>query len=328
MTRFYLTGGRRRASLLGKPEWARFERALLLELDTASGEVQVLAEHESPESAMPAPGTHVFKAATRWQDALWVVTQTEVLAYPENNFAAPRIWSHGLHNDLHHVLPHQAGFHVVSTGLDSLISHDLEGRVQSTQHALGDELSAHFDLERDWRQVPSTKPHQAHPNYYFENAEGRWLTRFEQRDAVCLDDFNRRMVIEIGNPHDGLVVGDQTWFTTTNGMLHAFHPGDERASEVHDLNQYHTGDCPLGWCRGLHIAGEIAYVGFSRVRATRIRKNLSWLKNGFRLPDGMRSPPTRVAAFDLRKRAWIQDWDLEPVGMGAIFSVIPRGAPS
>lgn len=326
MTRFYVTGGRRRASLLGKPEWARFEMALVLELDTESGEVRVLAERASSAAAMPAPGTHVFKAGTLSQGNLWVVTQTEVLAYPEDDFTSPRVWSHGLHNDLHHVYPHDAGFHVVSTGLDSLVSHDLEGEVVQVRHALGEDTASCFDLTRDWRQVPSTKPHRSHPNYYFETEHGAWLTRFEQKDAVCLDDPQRRLEVGVGNPHDGLVHDGSVWFTTTNGHLVRFDSSQTQPSDVYDLHALADADAPLGWCRGLHVDNDVAWIGFSRVRTTRIKKNLSWIRHGFKLPDGMRSPPTRVAAFDLKQQRFIKEWDLERAGMGAIFSIIPRSS--
>ena len=89
------------------------------------------------------------------------------------------------------------------------------------------------------------------------------------------------------------------------------------------MNLGNTDSAPLGWCRGLHIEDHLAYVGFSRIRTTKIHKNLSWIKHGFRLPEAHQNRETRVAAYDLEKRAFIAEWDIEPIGINALFSVLP-----
>lgn len=323
MPKFILTGGRQRKSFRGLPEWALFDQAVIAELDTDSGRVQTRFRYESPPEARPDPGSHVFKAGAVEGRDLWVVTQTEVLRLQLPDYQLVETISLPEFNDLHHVLPGADGLDVVSTGLDCLVQLDPERRVCARRHALGDSVEEKFDLQRDWRLVATTKPHAAHPNYCFRTAHGTWLTRFEQRDAVCLDEPSRRLAIEVGNPHDGLVRDGRVWFTTTNG--HLVECDSEAAETVRriDLNKAAATDVPLGWCRGLHMDGDLAFIGFSRIRHTKIRKNLSWVRHGFKLPDGLRYPPTRIAAFDLREERFVEEWDVEAADLGALFSVLP-----
>ena len=49
MSRIFVTGGRQRPSrLLSRDEWNAYEKAVLLELDTASGAVRTVLEYASP----------------------------------------------------------------------------------------------------------------------------------------------------------------------------------------------------------------------------------------------------------------------------------------
>jgi hypothetical protein len=62
-------------------------------------------------------------------------------------------------------------------------------------------------------------------------------------------------------------------------------------------------------------------VGFTRLRYTRLRKNLSWLRHGFRETEYHRLHPTRIALYDVEQPALLQEIDLEPAGLGAVFSI-------
>jgi hypothetical protein len=67
-------------------------------------------------------------------------------------------------------------------------------------------------------------------------------------------------------------------------------------------------------------------VGFSRIRYTTLRRNLSWLRHGFRTGAFHGQRPTRIALYDLEARALREEVDLETAGMGAVFSL--HGDPS
>jgi hypothetical protein len=178
----------------------------------------------------------------------------------------------------------------------------------------------------DYRKVPTTKPHHAHPNYLFFLDGRPWVTRFQQRDAVPVDGHrNGRGTFEVGieGIHDGHVEGDRLFFTTVNGCVVTFDLATGERS-VLDLNQIRKpdDDRPLGWCRGLLSTGEDkAWVGFTRLRYTALRRNLSWIRHGFRETEHHRMQPTRIALYDLRKSSLLRQIDLETVGLGAVFSI-------
>lgn len=129
--------------------------------------------------------------------------------------------------------------------------------------------------------------------------------------------------IDIEGAHDGHVAGDRLLFTTVNGNLVRFDVRDG-TRKVLDLNSLTEpgDDRPLGWCRGLLPVGDrCAWVGFTRIRFTKLRRNLSWLRHGFRETEHHRQRPTRIALYDFEEPALLQEIDLEEAGLGALFSV-------
>ena len=219
---------------------------------------QALA-YESPTGVRPEPGCHIFKSGSVHASHLWVVTQTEVLKIALPSFDVEAVYSMYSYNDLHHVCFIDGDMHVVSTGLDCVVQHDGVGEPKQWHHALGKDISSCFDLNKDWRQEATTKPHASHPNFCFNTPHGLWMTRFKQKDAVCVSEPERRIPIDVGNPHDGLVHGASVWFTTTNGHLVQSDPETCIVQNVYDMNQASKDGIPPGWCRA-------AYRGANRVR--------------------------------------------------------------
>jgi hypothetical protein len=88
----------------------------------------------------------------------------------------------------------------------------------------------------------------------------------------------------------------------------------------------HDEDRLLGWCRGLLVGGGKVWVGFSRIRPTKFREALSWIRQGF-----AQSSPTHIACYDLDKRRCLKEIDLEAYGLNAVFNIFqapvswPRG---
>ena len=165
------------------------------------------------------------------------------------------------YNDLHHVCFIDGDMHVVSTGLDCVVQHDGVGEPKQWHHALGKDISSCFDLNKDWRQEATTKPHASHPNFCFNTPHGLWMTRFKQKDAVCVSEPERRIPIDVGNPHDGLVHGASVWFTTTNGHLVQSDPETCIVQNVYDMNQASKDGIPLDGVGGCISRGEPRTLG-------------------------------------------------------------------
>ncbi|MEZ4235681.1 MAG: hypothetical protein R3F59_05865 [Myxococcota bacterium] len=82
---------------------------------------------------------------------------------------------------------------------------------------------------------------------------------------------------------------------------------------------------PLGWCRGLCVAAGVAYVGFTRLRATRARRNVAWVSRKLRGTAGAARYPTRVEAWSLAEERRIGTWETAGVGLDAVFGLASAG---
>jgi hypothetical protein len=326
MTRLFVTGGRQRGSrFLRREEWTNFATAVLLELDTETGASRVRLEYESPPGRCPErDASHVFKAASWDGDKLLLCTQTEVVVFDPRADRVERTISHRWFNDVHHVARLRGKLHVVSTGLDALLVLDDAGQVTEVRSAGGAPTWQRFDPTRDYRLVPTTKPHECHPNYVFEARGSRWLTRFEQRDAVPLDLAAAPIRVAEAPIHDGVPFGGSVWFTAVSGQVVEADAATGATRDAWDLSALGPTTDPLGWCRGILVEDERVFVGFSRIRPTEFKQNLAWLRAPLNRPEPR---PTRVAAYDLRGRRELGSWNLEEHGVSAVFSVLPALPP-
>ena len=322
----WVVGGEQRV-LFSKPnEWSEYKKALVVRVHDGRPE-RVLEYQSPPEHCPDEMPSHVFKAATIAGDTAWLCTQTEVLVCDVPSFRIRRVISHPCFNDLHHVTPGPDGtLFVAVTGLDAVAELSPEGEILRLTCVLGGSPWDRFSPDVDYRKVPTTKPHRSHPNYIFFLDGRPWVTRFQQRDAVPLDgDPDGRGAFEVGiqGIHDGHVERDRLFFTTVDGHLATFDltTGEK---DILDLNQIREpdDDRPLGWCRGLLPQGaDKAWVGFSRLRYTTLRRNLSWIRHGFKETEHHRLHPTRIALYDLRESALVRQIDLEKANLGAVFSI-------
>ena len=322
--KYLILGGQNRADSLGKAEWKQFELAVAMLVDTESNSSRRLLEYESPlDVTAPEDARAVlFKAGTLQGDRLYLCTQTEVLVYSYPDMTQVRYLSLPCFNDLHHVRPGQGeNLLVVSTGLDMVFEIDRDDRVVQEWATVDGSGWERFDRDTDYRTWSTTKPHISHPNYVFDLNGENWVTRFEQRDAICLDDRSRSIAIDIQGPHDGVCFDGRVYFTTVDGHVVIADARTLERLAVYDLNEIEGVDYSLGWCRGLLVIDERrVMVGYSRIRPTRIRENIRWVRHKLGMQtSGLR--PSRIAIYDLY--AGILEWEyaLEDAGLNAIFSI-------
>ncbi|HEY8671694.1 MAG TPA: hypothetical protein VIL63_12685 [Terriglobales bacterium] len=320
-----MLGARQRKALLKREEeWHLYESGLILEIDTNTGAVETRVDYKTPPEARASDhSSNVFKSGTIAGDKLYTCTSTEVLTFQLPEFEIINYISLPCFNDLHHVTPDSDGnLLVTSTGLEMVVKVDLEGSVLRQWNVLGEDPWEKFSREVDYRKVESTKPHRSHPNYVFE-LDGRiFATRFMQRDAICLTDPSQRIDIGVQAPHDGLVRGNKVYFTTVDGRVVIVNRHSLQVEDVVDLKAINGETALLGWCRGLMGLGDGKFwVGFTRVRKTKFRDNVLWVRSIFH--DGMPEKPTHMAIYDLPGRECLQEFDLEAHGMNVVFSIFP-----
>jgi hypothetical protein len=325
MSCLYVLGGRQRNLLVREQqEWTLYESALILELDTASGEVRTCVEHKSASDARREDySAYLFKSGALVGDRLYACTNTEILVFRVPSFEKLNYVSLPCFNDLHHVMPCRDGtLLVVNTGLDMVVRISPEGAVIEEWDVLGEPAWQRFSRDIDYRRIPSTKPHRSHPNFVFQLERDLWVTRLHQRDAICLTDAAKRIDIALESPHDGVVRGRDIYFTLVDGRLALANSATLSIDRVIDFKAMHDQNALLGWCRGvLPVDEERLWVGFSRVRKTRFQDNVLWVKRVFK--EGMTEKPTHISLYDIGQERCLQEFNLEPHGVNTIYSIFP-----
>lgn len=319
--RLYVAGGQQRslrAMRHGMDGWYEYQKALILELDTASGQATTKLEYVSPSDACAIQDPAIlFKSGTLVGNVLYLCTQTEVMVYRVPSFERIAYISTPFFNDVHHVRPTpQGNLLIANTGLDMVVEMSLGGDVVRLWNVLGEDPWARFSRDTDYRLVKTTKPHLAHPNHVFHLGDEPWATRFEQRDAISLVDPSRRIEIGIERVHDGVVHEGHVYFTTVDGQVAIADIDSLKLVEVIDLTRAHPPDMLLGWARGLLVQGDHMWVGFSRIRPTKIRENVGWVLRGLKRDFG-----THVGCYDLRTRESLAQVQVEQFGLSAIFGI-------
>jgi hypothetical protein len=324
MNNFYVAGGRLRSTVFRKlEEWQSCQQALLIELDPAKDQSRACVEYISPPEVCPdvLPAV-LFKSATVQGNLLYTCTSTEVMVYELPSFRLRHYISLPCFNDLHHVCPtHSGTLLVVVTGLDMVVEITTTGDLVREWNVLGEDPWARFSRQTDYRKISTTKPHKSHPNHVFELDHEVWVTRLMQRDAICLTTPGPRIDIAVQRAHDGYILGERIYFTTVDGHVIIANRKTLQVEEKIDLNQMsgQSGQV-LGWCRGvLPLDERWLWVGFTRVRPTKFVENVAWIRSGYQ----HRHKPSHVALYDLKGKTCEQEIELEPHGIGVVFSLLP-----
>lgn len=227
---------------------------------------------EAPDAA-----GHAFTGAAWDGDRLLVTTPSALVWVDPVSWRVDEVVRHPRFLDLHHAVVVGERRFVANTGRDEVLA--LEG---------GRVVAA-------W-SVAGPRGARAHPNHLFARDGGVWVTRFHPRDAVPVAGG---AAIEVGveRPHDGVPAPDGVWFTTVDGHLVRGEVG--RAPVVVRVAPPDADPQPLGWCRGLAVHGSTAWVGFTRLRATRFREHLAWTRGALRGKQLATRRPSRVCRVDL-----------------------------
>jgi hypothetical protein len=322
MSDFYISGGQFRSSVFQKlEEWESCKRAMLVKIDPFTKTSVKALEYESPkEAAAPDLPAILFKYASAQGNRLYACTATEVLVYDLPSFRLAHYISLPIFNDLHHVYYSQrrGTLLVAVTGLDIVAEVALDGTLLREWDVMGEDTWSIHSKDIDYRRVPTTKPHRAHANYVFELGDEIWVTRSHQREAISLDDPTRKINIAIQRPHEGFLFHDFLHFTTVDGHIVLVNPRTLQTERIHDLHKMAGAlEEPLGFCRGLHPLDErFAWVGFTRIRPTKFRENMSWVRHPTKT-----HRRSHISLFDLHKGTRVDEIETEPHGIGVISNI-------
>jgi hypothetical protein len=318
----YVIGGQQRGNrsiLAGNQDFDGYQKGLIVQVRPETNETKTCVEYESPpEVCAPKDPAITFQASAIQGSTLYTCTQTEVLVYTLPNFEQVGYISLPHFNDVHAVRPTPEGtILVANAGLEMVLEMTLDGAIKREWNVLGEDPWANFSKDVDYRGI-STKPHRSHPNYVFHVGDEIWVTRFHQGDALCLTNPEKRIPISTERIHDGVYHDGLLYFTTVTGTVVIANPATLQVEQVIDLNTMHEEGTLLGWCRSVLVDGDKLWVGFSRIRPTKLRENVTWVMRGFK-----RVRPTHIACYDIARRQCIVEIDMEPAGLAAIYSIFP-----
>jgi len=325
-----ITGGILRENGFELGEGKYYGCASLLIVDMISFDVSQLIS--IPHGNENFPDVHPnleFTAGDVEGDKLWLSTDTEIRLYQYPSLDLLKTYSHPCFHNIHSVAVRGEELYVTSTGLDMVVVlNKLDGSIVRYINAEGKPIWHRFSPDVDYRKLYSTRPHDAHPNYVFWIGNEPWVTRCTQEDAVKLDDTNLK--IDISGPqksisvHDGIVRDERIFFTTVDGTIVIADARTHQPTEIIDITSMAGFGGLRGWCRGLHIVGNVAYAGFSRLRKTKRIEKLEWAKR--LLQKGKVVEECSVLAVDLVHKKIIADYRI-PAGMiDAIYSILPEPA--
>jgi hypothetical protein len=323
MKEIYVIGGELRRSIFRKiEEWQSSQKGVIVQLNPQDKTSKLCVEYVShAEVCAPELPAVLFKSASLVGDRLYACTSTEVLIYQVPEFRLLQYISLPCFNDLHHVCPTKEGTLLVAvTGLDMVVELSADGQLMREWSVIGEEPWQRFSRDVDYRRVATTKPHRSHPNHVFQLDGEIFVTRFEQRDAISLTRPGRRIHIGVERPHDGCLFGDSIYFTTVDGQVVVASQKTLEVENVYDLKKMHGSEQVLGWCRGLlPVDEQRVWVGFTRVRPTKFRENLAWIKRSG--VGGQADRASHIGLYDLERGICLEEIALEAHGVGIVFSL-------
>ena len=291
-----------------------YQAGVVAELDPQTGRLASRLEWRDPQWSGPAVG-HCFKGASWDGDRLLLCTERQVLWVDPDGWRVTDRWTHPYLNDVHHAAVIGGRLFVVSTGLDAVLEVQ-RGEVVAVHGAEAP--------ERDLR-TEDLRPHRDHPNHVFE-ADGRpWVTRFHHHDCLALDGSGRQIHLGGQRVHDGVVHQERVWFTSVDGHLLGADPRSGRLEVDLDLAAHDPLPHPAGWCRGLWLDDAVAWVGYTRIRATRFRSHLAWVRGAVRGAQVATHHPTRVQAHDRHTGSVVATVPTESAGVDAVFGILRHG---
>jgi hypothetical protein len=319
---FLVTGGVQHEPHLFQHETILHKEAVALTVDWRKKNHNRVFAYKPDDGVCYKADTSVFfKTASIYKDKLYLCTNTRIFIIDIQQFKLLEVYSSASFNDLHHLIFFDNKIAVVSTGLDMVVLIDIESKEESYLHVFDEYPWERLSKDIDYRNVRSTKPHLCHPNHLFQIDHQLWVTRFEQCDAICLSDRSKRMEIGLNNGiHDGTVHGDYVYFTSVDGMIAVVNKNTLELERVLDLNKIENGESPLGWCRGLYVSKNRAYVGFSKLRLTKTKKNLKWIKHKFKYKEPL---PTRICEYDMSAEKKLSEYIFPEDELNVLYSILP-----
>ena len=295
-----------------------FERARIEVIDWEKKECTKGIDYHPPPEHLGQGCSVRFTGGCPYQGKWFQCSATEVVVYNASDWSVERVISHRSFHDLHGVTVVDDQIVIANTGLEMVQFLNMSGDIVREVNLASVPTWERFDRNEDYRCINSTKPHEIHPNHTFQIDGQWWVTRCLKCDAINVENPEDRIDIGVGHPHDGIVRGDFVYFTTTNAHLIVASVATRKVEEIIDLNQFNARGTKIGWCRGLEVHDDMAYVGFTRLRFSKWAETFQTAKDALR----GRKSNTHIEAIDLKRKRLVDSYDQDRFASGAIFTLM------
>lgn len=244
--KYLIVGGKQKIDAIQDSTHNTAEEGRVLLFDDETQSASLVIKHRTPDIYLPKEGTSItFKASSIRQNKLVACTQTEVLVYDLQNFELEFQFSHEYMNDVHHVDFVNDKYYVVSTGLDAILIFDKSGKLEDyISVAKGYDARERFG-DIDFRKIPSTKPHKAHPNFISFAEDKNWVTRFHCDSLFELKDRFEYDQLGVKRMHDGHIYEGQGYYTSVDGNIIIINYDSKDYKKI-NLNSIDKSLAPLG----------------------------------------------------------------------------------
>jgi hypothetical protein len=245
-----------------------------------------------------------FNGGTFWGNHFYTCTFNEVLRINLADWTIDDYFTRKTFNDLHQTYVDETGIYVCSAGLDLVEQFDFDNNFKACFGLTSVAVWEKHSPNRDYRYEPNIDGRESHPNHLFRY-RGRLLVNSPLRRAV--EDLVDRTPVVHGFPgmmHDGILRDGRYYWTTVDGKIIIADAEKMAIAEQIDLQPLYEKDEP-GWCRGLEVIGDLAFVGFTRFRKP---SKMQFLKFAVR---GRRILPSHILCYDMKTRRAVADWMFE-----------------
>ncbi len=316
-----------------KDESFHYDRGVILTVDLNTKKIEKIFEYNhnkfNKENYLDKNPAICFKASFLLnENEILLTTSTEIIKFDLSKNTITETISHPLMNDVHHAIFHRDMYYIANTGRDSvlILSHDgkYNDEIFLDDHIIDNQKKIRYRYQdvSDFRKIRTTKPHNIHPNY-LSIIEGEiYVTRFFQKDMISISS-EKKINIDVGNPHDGLNSEFGIFATTTNGNI--FRLKNKR-KQVFNISSYKEFDLlypntKMGWFRGiLPLSYDEVLIATSVLRPTKSLEFLIESKNKLIGKDFQKLSPTRIDLCDLKNSQVLESINLEK-HIHAIFSI-------
>ena len=300
-------------------DWENFKQAVILIVDWDLQKVVKRISGPRPPCHIAKDAPCLYTAGSIYNNHFYVANTTEIHKYDLDSWQIVKKYSHETFNDIHHVAvdPTKKQIIVTNTGFEAVQLLNMDGSLFETFGVGCDFANRRFSHIKDFRTLKNTKPHHVHVNHARFYKGEVYATRFFQKDLICLTNFEKRIDIKIGNPHDGFLVGDDVWLTTTNGFIVKANIKTLTVTEVYNVNLMYPKTKIIGWVRGIYVIKGQAYIGMSSFRPTKFAEFQKWIRKG------ICSVSSRIIQIDLSKKRIVQEWEIASSETAAIHSITP-----